>query len=76
MSKKTKNEKILNIAAINIRRERKKLRYSQEELAELAGVHRTYVGFVERSEINMTLTNLAKFAKALGVEITELLIEK
>ena len=76
MSKKTKTAKILNIAAINIRRERKKLRLSQEELAELAGVHRTYVGFVERSEINMTLTNLEKFAKALGVEASELLIEK
>lgn len=76
MSKKTKTAKILNIAAINIRRERKKLRLSQEELAELAGVHRTYVGFVERSEINMTLTNLEKFAKALGVEASELLIAK
>ena len=76
MSKKTKTAKILNIAAINIRRERKKLRLSQEELAELAGVHRTYVGFVERSEMNMTLTNLEKFAKALGVEASELLIEK
>lgn len=64
---------ILGIAAANIRRLRKQLGLSQEELADIAGCHRTYVGMVERSEINITLTNLYKLAAALKVNIIELL---
>lgn len=52
---------------------RQSLNLSQEALAELADVHRTYVGMVERGEKNITLSNIAKFAKALEVEISELL---
>lgn len=46
---------------------------SQERLGELAGVHRTYVGMIERGEKNITLTNIDKFAKALKVPIDQLL---
>lgn len=46
---------------------------SQEELAELAGVHRTYIGMVERAEKNITLSNIEKIAKALNLDISELL---
>ncbi len=46
---------------------------SQEELADLANVHRTYIGMVERAEKNITLVNIEKIAKALNVNITELL---
>lgn len=46
---------------------------SQEELADMAGLHRTYVGSVERSERNISIDNMERLAKALEVDITELL---
>jgi len=46
---------------------------SQEQLAHLADVHRTYIGMVERAEKNITLVNIEKIAKALNIKITELL---
>ncbi len=58
-----------------VREERLKLNLSQESFAELAGVHRTYIGMIERAEKNITLTNIEKIAGALGVEISQLLKE-
>ena len=46
---------------------------SQEELAVKAGVHRTYIGMIERAEKNITLLNIEKISKALGVSISKLL---
>lgn len=46
---------------------------SQERLAELAGVHRTYIGMIERAEKNITLVNIQKVARALGVGAADLL---
>lgn len=46
---------------------------SQEALADIANVHRTYIGMVERAEKNITLLNIQKLAKALKIDITELL---
>ena len=46
---------------------------SQEKLAELAGLHRTYVSSVERGERNISLLNIERLAKALGVEMAELM---
>jgi transcriptional regulator with XRE-family HTH domain len=46
---------------------------SQEQLADLASVHRTYIGMVERAEKNITLVNIEKIANGLNVNITELL---
>jgi transcriptional regulator with XRE-family HTH domain len=61
------------ILAINLRRERKKLGMSQETLADLAGLHRTYVGSVERGEYNISIDNIERLARALGMEVADLL---
>jgi transcriptional regulator with XRE-family HTH domain len=42
-------------------------------LGELAKVHRTYVGMIERGEKNITLTNMEKIATALKVKLSQLL---
>ena len=51
---------------------RKKRNLSQEQLADMSGVHRTYIGMVERAEKNITLRNIKKIAKALDVNIKDL----
>jgi transcriptional regulator with XRE-family HTH domain len=58
-----------------VRDERLKQHLSQEELAIKAGVHRTYIGMIERAEKNITLLNIEKISKALGVNISKLLEE-
>ena len=58
-----------------VREERIKQGYSQEELAELADVHRTYIGMIERAEKNITLKNIEKIANALKIKPEELLHE-
>jgi transcriptional regulator with XRE-family HTH domain len=55
-----------------VREERLKLGLSQEELASRSGVHRTYIGMIERAEKNITLQNIEKIAKALKVSIADL----
>ena len=61
------------ILASNIRAYRKSRRISQEEFAETCGLHRTYVGSVERGERNVTLSTLETFASVLDVSIPKLL---
>lgn len=56
-----------------VREERLKRGLSQEELAARAGVHRTYIGMIERGEKNITLLNIKKVAKALDLSIDKLL---
>jgi transcriptional regulator with XRE-family HTH domain len=53
----------------NIRRIREERGLSQEELATLAGLHRAYIGQIERGEKNIGLKNLEKIAKTLDVDI-------
>lgn len=55
-----------------VREERFKLGLSQEELASRAGVHRTYIGMIERAEKNITLENIEKLAKALNIPLSKL----
>jgi transcriptional regulator with XRE-family HTH domain len=64
---------ILKIFGEKVRLLRVKQNLSQEELAHLAGVHRTYIGMIERAEKNITLVNIEKVANALNVSIAELL---
>ncbi len=45
---------------------------SQEKLGEIAGLHRTFIGRVERGEANLTLENIRKLAIAIGVSLAEL----
>lgn len=54
-----------------VRQERARLSLSQEELASRAGVHRTYIGMIERAEKNITLENIEKIAKALKISIAD-----
>lgn len=50
-----------------VRGMRERLNYSQEEFANIVGVHRTYMGGIERGERNVTLTTICKIARALGI---------
>ncbi|MEN9724160.1 MAG: hypothetical protein RJB38_2146 [Pseudomonadota bacterium] len=56
-----------------VRRIRLKQGLSQERYAELAEVHRNYVGLIERGERSPTLSNLVRLANGLGISLSELL---
>ena len=64
---------ILNLFGENVRKYRRLLNISQEELAHRADLHRTYIGMIERAEKNITLVNIEKIANALEVKIEDLL---
>ncbi len=64
---------ILNIFGENVKKYRRLLNISQEELAHRADLHRTYIGMIERAEKNITLVNMQKIANALEVNIEDLI---
>ncbi len=66
------NKTILKKFGQKVREERLKQNLSQEELAAKAGVHRTYIGMIERAEKNITLSNIYKVAQALEISISDL----
>jgi transcriptional regulator with XRE-family HTH domain len=59
--------------AMNLRREREARGLSQEALAGLAGLHRTYVGSVERGERNVSIDNIQRLAEAVKLSPSEFL---
>ncbi|WP_186379280.1 helix-turn-helix domain-containing protein [Yersinia massiliensis] len=59
--------------ARNLRKVRQSRGISQEKLADLCDLHRTYVSSVERGERNIAVDNMERLAVALGVDIRELL---
>ncbi len=61
---------ILKTFGHNIQTLRKARGLTQEQLAEKSGLHRTYIGMIERAEKNITLRNIEKLAKALDVNLT------
>ena len=68
----TKTEVLLKFG-LRLKEVRKANGLSQEKLAEQANLHRTYIGMIERAEKNITLINIEKIAKALNVEVKDLL---
>lgn len=68
----SENEVIKQLAE-RIRVERAKRRWSQENLADETGMHKNYVGYVERGEINPGLVNVNKFARAFDMTVSELM---
>ena len=73
MAKVRKAGGLQGAIAANVGRLRRAKGISQEELAEIAGYHRTYVGMIERGERNITITTLEALAVSLGVEPRDLL---
>lgn len=63
------------VIAANVRAKRLRLGLSQEEFADRCGYHRTYVGSIERSERNITVSTLEALAAALEVSPSDLLRE-
>ena len=66
------NKKYLERLAERVRFLREEQDISQEKLAERAGLHRTYIGMVERLERNPSLICIHKIANGLGVDVKEL----
>jgi transcriptional regulator with XRE-family HTH domain len=69
------SQRLRKILGDNLRSLRTERGYSQEAFAAKAGLHRTFIGSVERAECNISLDNLGKLAAALGVPASRLLDE-
>lgn len=67
---------LLHCFATNVKRYRKERGYSQEYLAELAGLHRTYISALEREKRNISIDNIGKIAEALKIDAHLLFIDK
>jgi len=70
--RRTKESARLRFAS-NLRASRKARGWSQEELAANSGLHRTYVGAIERGERNVSIDNIERLAKSLDLDVLDLL---
>lgn len=70
------NNDLLKIFGINVKRERLRLGYTQEEFAEILNFHEKHISKIETGHQNVTLKTLSKIAKALDVEESVLLENK
>jgi transcriptional regulator with XRE-family HTH domain len=73
IKKRSKTVNARQRLAIQLRERRKEIGISQEALADLAGLHRTYVGSIERCERNVSIDNIEKLSIALSTDIADLL---
>jgi len=62
----------IKILGNNIKKHRLEKKLSQEAFADLCGLHRTYIGMIERGEKNLTFINLVKVSKALKTSVCDL----
>lgn len=69
-----RKQTLQTIIASNMRSRRLALGWSQEELADICGYHRTYIGAIERGERNITILTLEFIATALKIDVIELLV--
>lgn len=76
MKKNAKLSFLRVVLAKNLRDLREQHGWSQEVLADEAGLHRTYIGSVERGERNISIDNIDKLAKAFGITAASLLEEQ
>lgn len=67
--------RITDTFGFNVRLYRKKSNLSQESLASMSNLHRTYIGAIERGERNITIINAEKIATALKINIGDLFLE-
>lgn len=73
MSKQSNEPNVKVLFGQNVKYYRKRLNISQERLAELTTLHRNYIGEVERGLKNISLENISKLSKGLGVKMSDLL---
>jgi transcriptional regulator with XRE-family HTH domain len=65
-------QEILTALGQRVRELRLKRGYSQEAFADLCGVHRTFMGTIERGESNISFSNLVKISSALGITLSQM----
>lgn len=66
---------LLHVFSVNVKRYRKKKNISQEKLAELAGLHRTYISALERERRNISIDNIQRISEALEIEANLLFVD-
>ncbi len=68
----TTEQQFLKQCGLRIAELRKAKKLTQEQLAELVNVHRTYIGFIEQGKRNPSIANVYKISQAIGVSLKEL----